>query len=431
MKNLYLSAITLFGATLLSSSAYANEAHDEGRGSQLERLIDAALERSPDLEALRDNVESVQTQEGALTWWDTPEVRMGYGRDANVSREFKSSAAPNHEYGVALRVFPRSPWERAAARQKLKSESQLHSHSLEMSERALAIEVKSSYWESSYLSAVTKLHQQVVDIYDAQSEGMDALLENGQVTISQSLPAKMKQLDAMLTMDGYQSELAGELNHLARLTGVDVGAIRVGMLKGLDASDFNLPYDAWDKVALDSRADLGQMEVAVAYTQAELKELRAKNLPWIKHIQADYEVRNDYGDRDSAGVQIAVDLPFFASDGGAKKMATATLQSQRRQQAQAIEVIRAEVRALVAQFRSLENEWQQMKTKIGPMMDGLRESIELMKEQQAQSNRNYWDAQIALLELSKKKLMIAHRYQKLLLEAERVLGDSTAVLPEN
>ncbi|HAV14451.1 MAG TPA: hypothetical protein DCX06_13320 [Opitutae bacterium] len=425
MRNLIKA--TSFWASLvcLPSLSFAGESDVAPTASHdLGQLIASAIQNYPDLEALRGRMQVGIAKEGDLSWWDSPEMRLGYGRDTNVDSKFESSEHPNHQYDASLRVFPRNPWERRATHQKFQSETHLNDLALQMGEQQLTAQVKDSYWELTYLSAEAAMHEEVLSIYKEQGEGMQTLLDNGQITVSQSLPSQMKQLDAVLEMDAYQRAISNKLNELALLSGVEKTLIRSSQPRQLTQGAFIFAYDSWEQRALDHRLELKNGKGALAYTEAELKVLRAKDLPWVKHLAAGYRARNDYGDRDSAAVEVAIDLPFFVSDNGAKAAAQSTLNSQRRQLAQNIAMIRAEVRSLADQFRSLKKEWSAMDSDIVPLMDALSESIKLMKQQQALSNRNYWDARIALLELSKKKLQMAHSYQKLLLKAERVLGQS-------
>jgi outer membrane protein TolC len=390
----------------------------------LNQLIAAAKTHSPELESLRSQVEVGLVKEANIPWWDTPEVRLGYGRDSNVSSDLRSSEYPNHDYDAAVRVYPKSPWERKATLKKLQSESHLNSLMVQQSEQELTHAIKACYWNFSYLTAEAALHKQLLAIYEDQAQGMETLLKNGQITLSQNLPVKMKQLDANLRMDDYNNALSGLRHQLVQLTGVQLSFIRAANTRKLNAADFDLAYETWIQYALENRIELKQYDDGITHTQAELDELHAQNLPWIKHLQANYEVRNDYGDQDSAGIEIAITLPFLTSDGGAKRAALTTLSSQHRQRGYSAGRIRSEVRALVNQFHALKEDWISLQQNMAPLTVDLKESIKLMQQQHLQSTRNYWDAQIALLEISKKELEIAHSYQDLLLKAEQVLGES-------
>lgn len=430
MKDLFNKALSVTCLTICGAVSHAEDVSTHSAivgGETLPRLIHAALAKSPELEALRGELEAVKAKQSDLSWWDVPEVRMGYGRDARVSSDFQSDQDPNHEYDAALRIFPRNPWERKAAGLKLQSEYGLGQKSLGLNEQLIVLNVKDLYSDYNYHVAELAVQKQVAAIYESQSKAMEALLESGQASISQSLPVQMKVLDATFDLNDSERSVAMALNELVRMTGLDKRFIRANTLKPLDESAFNFPYSEWESIALNARIELAEIDHAMDYTQAELKHLRAENMPWIKHLQANYEVRNDYGDRDSAGVQIAISLPFFASDNGAKQAAMLTLKSQQQQRTQKTNIVRAEVRALIDQFESLKAEWSQLNTTVLPLMKSLGESIKAMEAQNAQSNRNYWDAQIAMLELSKKTLKLLHEYQKLLNQAERVLGRDLSV----
>jgi outer membrane protein TolC len=390
---------------------------------ELNQLITAAKKNNPELESLRGEVKAGQIREASIPWWDTPEVRIGYGRDSNVSSEFKSNEAPNHDYDAKFRIYPKSPWEREATRQKLQSESHMNSLRVRQREQELTQAIKAYYWDFSYLSAEATLHKQLLTIYQNQARSMETLLKNGQITLSQNLPAKMKQLDANLRMDDYNSALAELRSQLTKLTGIEQKFIHPANMPKLNTAAFNFPYERWIQRALENRIELKQYDDHIIYTQAELKELHAQNLPWIKHLQINYEVHNDYGDQDSAGIEIAITLPFFTSDDGAQKAALSTLSTQYRQRGFYVNRIRSEVSALVSQFLALQEDWASLQQHMTPLKVDLEESIELMQKQNLQFTRNYWEAQVALLEISKKELKMAHHYQELRLQAEIVLGE--------
>jgi outer membrane protein TolC len=417
-------SIRLLSGLLFGIPALHAEVPEATQQYALKDLLTAAIAHSPELEAQHAAVELGKIKESDIPWWDTPEIRFGYGRDTNVSSEYRSSEYPNHEYDASVRVYPHNPWERKATRLKLQSETRLSELTLQANEQALSNAIKATYWEFSYLSAEAELQEQMVTIYQKQAKGTEKLLQNGQITLSQSLPAKMKQMDASLRMNEYKSQLAQLRDELAQLTGVKAQFIRPAKTHDLSAASFDLPYTTWLQAAMEHRIELKQYDDSIQHTQAELKELRAKNLPWIKHLQANYEVSNDYGAQDAAGVEIAITLPFFVSDSGAKQAALVSLSSQRRQRSAYAGQIRSEVHALVNQFRNLQEAWTAVQDGMGPLREELAKSIEQMQAQQLESSPNYWEAQLALLNISKQELELKHHYQALRLQAALILGET-------
>jgi outer membrane protein TolC len=389
----------------------------------LSDLLAAAQAHSPDLESLQNAVAQQQIKESELPWWDSPEVRMGYGRDAQVSSEYRSNDSPNHEYDVALRVYPRNPWERSATLTKLRSETRLSELALQARTQEINAAIQGIYWELSYQCAQAALQEQRLTLYQDQANAMETLLQSGQINLSQSLPAKMKQIDASLRVDAYASDISRLRDQLSQLTGVNAAEIQVADMQTLSADSFDLAMETWLQRAMENRIELKQYDDAIRHSQAELKELRAKNLPWIKHLQANYEVNNDYGDQDAAGIEIAITLPFFASDHGAQQSNLSSLSSQRRQRSAYAGQIRAEVHGLVNQFNHLQQAWSSQERNMPPLVDDLEESIVSMQTQNLQATRNYRDALLTLLEISRTELEMARTYQELALKAERILGE--------
>lgn len=407
--------ISFFVVSLVSVSAETEV--------NLEYLIEAAIQQHPDLELSRGILKAGQINESNLPWWDSPELRVGYGRDTNVSGLSQSDTYPDHEYEAAFRVFPKNPWKRKAEGRKLRAENHLFELSYEERQRQISGKVQELYWEACYTSAELELKQQLLEIYQGQVGRLEALLEGGQMTLGQSLPVKMKRLDVEMEADllkrAYDDLCAG----LRAVCGVDLDLMGFARPTVLTSASFDLAYDTWRRLALDGRTDVKRYELLVENSKAELDTVKANQIPWIKHVQANYRVRNDYGDQDSAGLQIAINLPFLASDGGEKRMASSMLDAHRRQSFQARRMAEFEVEGLIAEFQALERQWKAQERQITAMQKELSNALDKMEAQGRQANQSYWDARVTLLELDLKELKLSRSFQQLLLKAKAVLGE--------
>jgi outer membrane protein TolC len=212
------------------------------------------------------------------------------------------------------------------------------------------------------------------------------------------------------------------LGQLALLAGVPKETIQLQAPPAMTAEAFQLPFESWKQQAIENRLELDIHDTNIEYIRAEIQAIKATEIPWLKHIQANYRVLNDYGDRDGAGVEIAFSLPFFTGNDGKEKAAYATLNSQQKQRFHTIKMIEVETSNLVDEFKALEQQWNNHRDAIGPMADELRESVDRMAEQNRQSTNAYWDTRIALFELESKELQMMHLYQQLLLKSKATLG---------
>lgn len=395
-----------------------------GWSMTLDQLVDSALEEHPDLELSRGSLEAGRIQESSLPWWDAPELRVGYGRDSSVSRDFRSETYPDHDYEAAIRVFPKNPWERKAEKRRLQSENGLLELSLSEGEQVIATRVKALYWECAYLRAELALRKQLLDVLKEQEARQQALLESGQITVGQSLPSRMNRLELDMEVESLERAIKGATAELAATCAVDSSEIDLVTPQPLTAADFSMPYDTWKLKALGQRADVQRYGMQIEGAQAELQTIKARDIPWIKHVQANYSVRNDFGDEDSASIGIAIDLPFFASDGGEKRIAKSMLETHHRQASQVRKIAEHEVKALIAEFKASERQWQIQGEQLQTMQQELSTAIDTMESQGNHANESYWDARVSQLKLQMKQLELSQGFQDLLLKAESVLGAS-------
>jgi outer membrane protein TolC len=422
-----ISVSGLFLAGLLFVNASFAEAASHVRPHGLEQLVEAAIDESQLMEASRGRSAVLRERSEHLSHWDDPEMRLGYGRDVNVDSELKSSRYPRHEYDASLRVFPRNPWEVRARKGKIEAEQDEVQLRMQVQTQQLCREVEELYWDASYTKAEREVQAALVEIKQAQAKGVQTLLKNGQVTLDESLPIQMEQLDSAMERDALEQELQNLLGQLSRLTGVAAGQIRLDPTHAIPTNAFDLPYDAWKQRAVENRLELAIFNAKIDYSKAALKEVRASDIPWIKHIEGGYQVVNDYGDRDSYGVQIAFSIPWFTDRDGGLASVKAELNSQHRQRMLSRKQIEAEVNSLVERFRFQQAQWQRYQSEIRPMADVLRETVKNLEAGQRLSNPSYWNAKSALLELEFKELRLSKRYLKLLLQAEAVLGERVEV----
>ncbi|MEM6884991.1 MAG: TolC family protein [Verrucomicrobiota bacterium] len=385
-------------------------------------LVNLAQSHSPELSLLQGRLQAAQARHTNVSNWDSPELRMGYGREANTLNRFRNSEYPNHQYDASLRIFPRNPWAVGATKQRLASETEMIRLTQTEATHQLRLTVEALYWDLCYTYAEKQIKKQLVDIRKAQSKNTETLLESGQVSLEESLPAKLRLLDSIMELDTVHQREQELLAELGKLTGVSKDKILVEAPQPLSNADFKLPFDTWTALALKNRMELDLYTSSVELAEAELKEVRIADYPWVKHIQAGYEVRNDVGDRDSAGVQVAISLPMFGGRDGDKEVATATLNSQYRQREQAIKMIESEIRHLIGQFQTLEQQWIIHHTEMAPMVNELRDSIATIKEQAGENSDSYWAARIAIAELEAKELHMLSTYQQLYLKTNAALG---------
>lgn len=388
----------------------------------LDELVEAALQQHPDLETQRGNLEAGYILESNLPWWDAPEIRLGYGRDSKVSEVFRSDSYPQHEYEAALRVFPRNPWERHAERRRLQSENDILELSLNEQEGLVASQVKELYWSLVYLDSELSIKRQLLDVLVEQEQRQAKLLESGQITVAQSLSSKMNRLELAMELDSNERSAAELAANLGVLCAIEAGQIEFAEPLALTEASFDLPYASWQSIALNQSANVRIPHSQAELANAEMKLLKAREIPWVKHIQANYNVQNDFGDEDSASVQIAINLPFFGNDGGEKRVASNRIDTYSRQASQARKMTEMEVQALVQEFQNFEQSWHSHGKQLSQMQRELSDAIEKMDSGGSHANESFWDSKVSLLQLQLKELQLSKSYLNLLMKAETVVG---------
>lgn len=407
---------------LSSANLSAEESIAIKGNGELAHLIEKALERSPEIELMQGQAESIRAEEAHLSIWENPEIRLGYGRDVNTSSELRSSRYPSHEYDATLRIFPKNPWELRAHRDKLQSATRLAELTQQDTANTISTDIKMLYWKFCYNQSLAELYATLLSMREQQNRGMEALLESGQVTLEQSLPAKMRQIESALEFEAVKQHERELLGELSRLTGVDKAAIRGQKVEAVSASSFDLPTESWQTLAVENRLEMDQRDSEIEYTKADLRMIEASDMLWFEHIQGNYQIRSDYGDRDSFGVEVAFSLPFFSTRDGRKEMASALLTSQQRARFYEMKMIESEVTNLVDAFNDLEKHWSTHHREMTPMINTLRTSLEQIEQSGVQQTQSYWNAKIGLVELEIATLELSWRYLQLRLLAESVIG---------
>ncbi|MDP4610592.1 MAG: TolC family protein [Opitutales bacterium] len=421
-STLLFPVISLLLSCVVSTTSAEPAAQQE---FDLDGLIESAMQQSATLEFAQSALDASRISEKSLPWWDAPEIRLGYGRDAAVSDRFKSANYPNHDYDTSLRFFPKNPWEHKAQRRQLQADSRLQELYSKEVELEITRGITELYWEAGYTHSELKLRNQLKSIYQEQVDGMEKLLEVSQITLAGSLAAKMKLLNLRVESETLQRNYNNLIGQLGMLCNLDPSTIKLSEILQLSDSSFDLPYTTWKNNALSARPDAERYSVLVEKAQADLSVIKASQQPWIKFVQFSYSAENDYGEQDTAGIEIAFDLPFFASDGGQKEIASNMERSHRKQEVFGRQMIELEVRSLIEEFKALQRQWQTQGKLIDSMQTELSSAIDKMKTQGNHANRDYLDARITLLELELKQLELCKSFQDLQIKRMQILGQDS------
>jgi outer membrane protein TolC len=277
------------------------------------------------------------------------------------------------------------------------------------------------YWEACGIDAELELRKEINRLYEKKSAGLQLLLDQGQISLAQSLPKQMKQIELSIVLDELTAQRDEAVEDLAALCGVEPAAILLEIPPELSEASFSLPFKTWKQLAPKSRTDLNKSALQVEEAQVARELVSADRMVWIDHLQTGYEVSNAPGDRDQASLQIALRLPFLVSDQGEKIRAVKNVQAYRAQNELKRQLVNREVEGLIKTFRSLHRRWQVQAASIHAIDKELASAISKMEKQGASLDAASLDAQIARVELKLKSLQLRADYQRLRLKADTIL----------
>ncbi|MBL7115117.1 MAG: TolC family protein [Kiritimatiellae bacterium] len=260
-----------------------------------------------------------------------PELRLSYGeaegdairnRVTSTTRSYtvpvpltvpaSSSSTSSFEdddrdgYEVALRVFPRNPWEQSARVSRAQAELHAAEAALSAAKTLVIVEVSRAFATLQFAEQDVMLAEALVDARLISADHARELEAQGQITLLDKAQALSRYLRALSdlsrsveTRDEARAMLAG----LLRVTTDDIQVAWDG-LPLAHASMENFSDEKLEEIGLAARADIAQLGWERVAVQASVKELKAAYIPWIGHVQASYGERSNSARRNSTGSEL-------------------------------------------------------------------------------------------------------------------------------
>jgi outer membrane protein TolC len=288
------------------------------------RAVQRALCVNPDVLACEHDVRVARAEARVAGDGRDPELRGGYsdGDEDQTSSQFgvetnlvpatglRYLAATNSSYGtqstdserysVALRFFPRNPWERGAA----VSAGRARWHAAEARLRQFAVDVALEtcrmYEVLRFMSADVANIEEIAAIQRDLVAQTDELARAGRITASESLRARQRYLAAVSDLSRGRRDLEDARLALARWLNVGTGEVNPVMDWAPALPDTNLLAGASDPLtyaALSNRADVAALGWDTRAAWHAYREARAMLWPWFSYVQPGYA----WSDQSSSG----------------------------------------------------------------------------------------------------------------------------------
>lgn len=290
--------------------------------------IRRALRVHPDVLACEHDARVARSAIGASQVRRDPELRAGYrsgdgdqntaqwstestlspltgvGTTSSTNRAAGSESTDSEGYAVALRFFPRNPWQARAALSEARSEAYAAEARLRQCMVDTALETCRLYETVRYLAEDLLYVEETVRIRDDMAAQTDDLLRAGHLTLTESLRSKQLRLGALSDAARLRRDLAEARQALARWLGVRMEAVNEAEawtpeLPEMATGDGESPGLA--QLALSNRADVAALGWDARACESAYREARGACWPWFSFVQAGYA----WDEQSAAGQSVA------------------------------------------------------------------------------------------------------------------------------
>jgi outer membrane protein TolC len=285
-------------------------------------------------------------------------------------------------YEVALRVFPRNPWEQSARVSRAEAEFHAAEAALSAAKNLVMVEVSRAFATLQFAEQDVMLAEAMVDTRRISAEYARELEAQGQITLLDKASALSRYLRALSDLSRSEEErdeasavLAGRLH----TTTDDIQVAWDGLPLAHESLE-NFSNEKLEEIGLAARADLAEIGWKRVAVQASIKELKAAYIPWVDHVQASYGERSSSGRRMTTGsdldlldpvrtvssdtldmegdqeaweVSAAMSLPVFSWWAQEHRVAQAEYEQARILEEQAMQQMRNDIRAARGRLISL------------------------------------------------------------------------------
>ena len=329
--------------------------------------------------------------------------------------------AREDDLALQFRLYVPHPGIRKARIERAQREIDLARAEALAEEREVVLQIREDYEELQYLSARVQLFVSEDAAAEAYETVQDELLADGLMTIDEFV-----RRDG-LAADAARIEFEAKRDRLAARAGLrDPSRIRVTdklISPSVDLDHTHLEYLI--RMAFANRGDLAAIRGRGQIAESDLKEAKAKRIPWFEYFQAEYgqSERGDFRDETSWGVQLAMSVPIFTWLGHEREIHEAAIASHFAQMGAGKELITAEV---AAAYQSIKRAAAHLAKARGYSATQAERTSGFLSRIEGMDRRDYEDARYNIARSSTttdlRRLDAEQSYNRALLQLEEAIG---------
>ena len=354
-------------------------------GIGIEEAMRTALEKSPQIKALEEEVKVFEGRERSALAFPNPEVRVESG--------FLTNDEDGKPKGRALYLVefnqPIPLWNvRGKSRNVVLKEKESFENAVEARKREILAQVYRSFYTSLYLKEVASIWEENYETAKEVERFVKKAYDLGEVTLLELLRARREKDLARVRYSVALAKYRASLKELSRFIGVEVKEVEGDLrsypsLSELDVE--NLPTVLSIKKGIESIERQIELEKALARPQ----------------LSAGFVVEDADGDYYGFRGAITLDLPLFYRRQGEILQNVALRRALKRQLEAELLRVKSRLESVRIRIETLEKELRKLE----------KEVIPRAREELALAIKSYTTRVITLLELSD----VRRRYYELLI----------------
>ncbi len=355
-------------------------------GIGIEEAMRTALEKSPQIKALEEEVKVFEGRERSAVAFPNPEVRIESG--------FLTNDRDGKPKGRALYLIefnqPIPLWNvRGKSRNVVLKERESFENAVEARKREILAEVYRSFYTSLYLKEVADIWKENYDTAKEVEEFVKKAYDLGEVTLLELLRARREKDLARVRYSVALSNYRASLRELSRLIGVEVKDVE-GELRS---------YPSLENLDLESLPTVLSIKRNIESVERRIELERALARP---QLSAGFVVEDADGDYYGFRGSITLDLPLFYRRQGEILQNVALKRALKRQLEAELLRVRNRLESVRIRIETLEEELRKLEEEVIPRA----------REELALAIKSYTTRVITLLELSD----VRRRYYELLID---------------
>jgi len=299
----FAASISLVYRSSLVGAFFLVTAFTVAEDISLERWIEAAIERDPEVAEAR--VESVwQTSRvDSLDVWEDPEVR--FGRERREDRAYQSS--------FRVRVPIPHPWEVQAEKAEIEARADAEYLRMEAVAWERSIALASRYYEAVFAQRLLEIRSQLMEGLDKDLGAAEVGFEARAITRSRLIDMRAERAIASTRLAKDKVEwitLREEIRSRAGWSDVRVTALSTP-LPSPETLD-ELPQLADLRTfAFREEGELGALTAEQREEEARVEGRQSQSIPWITFLEGTW-LRESARGREDFEARVAVTLPVFS-----------------------------------------------------------------------------------------------------------------------